>query len=178
MNVLDMFKVPLVHFNIENWDTKKEQLLSLKKYEGKPSHDKENLITDYYKNEELYYNYSNKVQTILSNEIKNFLIHFQLPPYKIRDSWFETTYNDMSHRVHNHGSIGFSAVCYIDFDPTVHKPTHFICPYHDFITGSEQIFVPKNIKEGSLILFPSSLLHFTVPSYKESPRTILSFNLR
>lgn len=173
-----MFKIPLIHFQINDWDKKKEKLLSLKKYEGKPSIKTENLITDYYENGKLNYNYSNKIFEILQEEIKKFLIDFRLPPYKIKDSWIETTYNDMSHQVHNHGGVGFSAVCYMDFDPSIHKPTHFICPYNDFITGSQQIFYPKNIKEGSLIFFPSALLHFTVPSFNSSKRTILSFNLK
>lgn len=56
--------------------------------------------------------------------------------------------------------------------------THFIAPYHDFTTGSQQLFVPEGIKEGSLILFPSALLHFTAPSYSDEERIILSFNLR
>lgn len=178
ISVFDMFKIPLIHFKINDWNTKKQKLLSLKKFEGIPSHNTENLITDYHENAKVKYNYSDKVYDILKQEINQFLIQFRLPPYKISDSWIETTYNDMCHQVHNHGGIGFSAVCFVDFNPEHHKPTHFICPYNDFVTGSQQIFVPKNINEGSLILFPASLLHFTVPSYNSSKRTILSFNLR
>lgn len=177
--IADMFKIPLVHIELNNWESKKERLLSLIKYESNPDINTENLITDFYKNSEIGYNYNQNVYNILENDIKSFLMSSKLPPsYKIIDSWFEKTYDNMSHQVHNHGAIGYSAVCFIKFNLLKHKPTHFISPFNDFTTGSQQVFIPNNITEGSLIFFPSSLLHFTVPSYSNEERIALSFNLR
>lgn len=176
--ISDMFKIPLVHIELNNWEYKKQSLLNLKKYDSVPDIKTENLITDFYQNFDNKYNYTKEVFFILENDIKSFLLKFNLPQYKITDAWFEKTYDNMSHQVHNHGSIGYSAVCFIKFNPSVHKPTHFISPFNDFTTGSQQIFVPEKIKEGSLILFPSVIHHYTVPSCSNEERIILSFNLK
>jgi hypothetical protein len=33
--------------------------------------------------------------------------------------------------VHNHKSWGFSLVLYVEYDPKVHTPTTFVCPWQD-----------------------------------------------
>ena len=71
-----------------------------------------------------------------------------------------------------------SSVCYVDYDPEVHKPTHFYAPYLNFINGSVIDHIPEGIEEGSIIFFPSAIGHCTVPHHSDKTRTILSFNLK
>ena len=72
---------------------------------------------------------------------------------------------------------GFSSVCFVEYDENVHTPTKFISPYSNFVNGSCLDHSPKNVIEGSLIFFPSAILHYTHPNNNNNTRTILSFNL-
>lgn len=176
--VIDMFPLPFAHTKVKRWEEKKEKILSLKKYGSIPQDTEENLITDYYDNPRHSYDYSNDVYEILKNDIESFCLTVKYGKCKIEDSWIQTTKDSMCHRIHNHGPLGYSAVCYLKFNPEVHQPTHFVGPFHNISTGNINQFVPKGVGEGSLIFFPSMINHFTVPSFSEEERTILSFNLK
>jgi ectoine hydroxylase-related dioxygenase (phytanoyl-CoA dioxygenase family) len=57
-----------------------------------------------------------------------------------------------------------------------HTPTHFLNP---FITSNpdEQYFVPDGVGEGSILFWPSPILHYTESNKSDVDRIILSFNL-
>tara|TARA_B100000902_G_scaffold67021_1_gene73326 strand:+ start:4071 stop:4640 length:570 start_codon:yes stop_codon:yes gene_type:complete len=169
---IGIFDFPIYHRTLLNWEEKKDQLLELRsKY---LRHIKvENIITDYRSTN----NYSEKVYEILRKDVNSFYNEFRLENYFIRNSWIEVAEKNMDHKIHNHGATGFSAVVYMDYNPKYHTPTHFLSPFGDFETGTSRVFVPPKIAEGSIIIFPSMLNHFTIPNDSDVPRTILSFNM-
>jgi hypothetical protein len=60
--------------------------------------------------------------------------------------------------VHNHKSWGFSLVLYVEYDPKVHTPTTFVCPWQDPRTDTTSLICPQDVQEGTSLLF--LLIHF------------------
>jgi len=185
-----MFEVPLYHIKIDNWKEKKKLLLTLfstiehnvskVEYYGGGS-----VYTDFGQttNPSEIKLYNNSILNILKNEIELFIYENNLKynknhtAYQFTNCWFEKGNLENYHPVHNHGAYGYSAVCFINYDPKVHKPTKFQSPFLDFDTGNIINYFPPNIEEGSMIIFPAAIAHSTVPSHVNVNRLILSFNL-
>ena len=73
--------------------------------------------------------------------------------------------------------MGFSAVCFVEYDQEVHTPTQFIAPFNDFMQGNTLQYSPSCVMEGTLLIFPSVIHHFTLPNTSDKRRIALSFNL-
>ena len=173
-----MFKIPLLHLSVRNWNEKKSVLMSMIDDTQMNINEGESIKTDYYsrQNTELAIRHNQKIEEILKEEINIFCNHFGFCYHKISMSWFQTASKGNYHGIHNHGSVGYSSVCFIDYDCENHTPTQFISPFHNFITGDFLEYSPK-VKEGSIIFFPSTILHYTEPNNSDVERTILSFNI-
>ena len=83
----------------------------------------------------------------------------------------------MSHAPHSHGCHGLSAVCFVQYDKNEHTPTRLLSPHYDPIEGYNMEYIENDITEGSLIVFPSNIIHDTIPSQSEHSRIILSMNI-
>ena len=92
--------------------------------------------------------------------------------------WFERSFESNYHGAHNHGSLGFSAVLFVEFDPLEHKPTRLIAPFNGFYSGGLIEHRPEGVNEGTLLIWPSILLHDIEPNRSKKRRTIISFNIR
>jgi hypothetical protein len=170
-----MFVIPIMVIEVANWEQKKKKLLEhyeefseIVKYNSG-----EHVKTNYY--EDLM-SLPPKISETLDHEIQSFLNTISFPSGVITGAWFELAQKGDWHSVHHHGPKGFSAVCYVDFCEETHTPTKFLSPFNNFITGAELKYVP-NVKEGSLIFFPSCIFHYTEPNISEKDRLILSFNM-
>ena len=183
INTTPMFYVPLVHIRCNQWDAKKKELTNLLDEDhcmkvGNQGY-ADNVNSDYgyqsQTNQEGMHNES--ISEILKDEISEFCSSLHLPQAKIAHSWFEKGTQSDFHAVHNHGALGYSVVCFVDYDSTVHEPTCFCSPFNNFLDGTCSEFQPQGIVEGDIIFFPSTILHHTKPSHSEIPRTVVSFNL-
>lgn len=172
MNFVNMFSVPLFHVKVDQWDSKKEELLSLIGNMEYRQDQGECVPTDYFESRTKN---NIHVRRILDRQIEMFLNHYKLDG-RLTSSWFERSGKHHYHQPHNHGMTGYSGVLYVEYDPGHHAPTHFISPFPNFIDG-EAIHQAPFVTEGDLILFPSSILHYTHPNKSEKNRTVLSFNL-
>ena len=179
-----MFHVPICHLKVGDWRRKKILLLDI--LDGTimtdvdHNGDRGTITTDYghqvrNRTEGIH---NEMIQSILSDEILEFINQSNLNRAEVVQSWFETSTGSEFHGMHNHGATGYSSVCYVDYDTEVHKPTHFYAPYLDFINGSIIDHVPEGIEEGSIIFFPSAIGHCTLPHNSDKTRTIMSFNLK
>ncbi len=176
MYVDNIFSIPLIRTEVNNWQSKKEKILNQCK-DLKIS-GKEFVETNF------HYNLENKnlsqdmmnVEEILKEELDEFQ-HNLGYKIKVNGSWIERSIDGMNHEIHNHGQIGYSAACFVTFDPAIHTPTHFIAPFNHVIDGSIIKHTPENITEGTIIFFPSMLLHYTTPNFSPKERIVLSFNL-
>jgi hypothetical protein len=157
------FSVPIFKYKVENWDIKKEQLLDL--FNRQNLKIVGNVITSPF----------NIKTNILLEEIQLFEKEIGIDFY-ISEVWFQKYNHNMNHAVHTHGPIGFSAVCFIDYDKKFHKPTTFISPFGNYTTGELERYEP-DVEEGDIIFFPSNLLHYAPTNLSKKIRTIISFNL-
>ena len=168
-----IFYVPFLHLEVRDWVHKKERLKNVLNLCDLNNKIETEINTDYHNKNN---NYQEVISDILREEIDIFNNHYNLK-LTIMDAWFERADKKNYHKVHNHGCIGYSSVCYIDYDEEEHTATQFIAPFNNFLNGDCLNYTP-NVKEGSLIFFPSSIVHYTLPNESEKERTILSFNLR
>lgn len=192
-----MFTVPLLHIKMSDWDTKKKKLLELFQTSQKWLIKRHTLNTTYinsyeYKKiseeeirtrEEWEINFSEIISDVFYEEAKIIYETFGNPEEnpngiaKIGYSWFQEQKKGMCHAPHTHGNGGLSAVCFIEYDENCHTPTEFLSPYLNPLKGHNELHVEENISSGSLVVFPSNIVHYTVPSESEKSRIILSLNI-
>jgi hypothetical protein len=182
-----MFQSPILHMSVPNWEEKKPKLLELSKLQNftypssAPEINHSVNTTFFYANE----NHGKKddlalrleIANILKDEIEAFEDTFELNFKEIDMAWFQTEEQNMFHGIHNHGYGTFSVVCYLDYNPEVHRPIYFLSPYNNLFTGEVDLYTPPYLDEGSIIFFPSSVNHFTEPNKSKVKRNILSFNI-
>jgi hypothetical protein len=166
-----MFEVPHYHFSISEWKDIKDVVLSklkVKEPQKIPPNPEYSLTTSYWDTFD-YTDYSEFLSTIepYLSSIPNVS--------QVTRVWFQTAKQYEYHTAHTHGTIGWSAVFYADFDPEFHIPTKFYSPFTN-ITGNVDVFCPR-ITEGDLIVFPASVLHEAPINTSTTPRTIISFNI-
>lgn len=179
--IIPLFSVPLFHYKVEDWENKKKILMEIYKdrvnnnaitcTNKKNSTDVE---TDYHANYDNGIDYSEEITDIFEAELVDFsnAINLQI---SVNSTWFEKTSKYKHHTCHNHGPMGYSAVCFIQFDPKHHTPTVFMNPITAAVNPCSSM--PPGIREGSLLFFPSYLLHYTNSNESDMDRIILSFNL-
>jgi len=181
--LIPMFSVPLLHLKVEEWDEKRKSLLGMytrRKQESDKfkiatgSNSSLDVETDYHHNHDTGETYDREITEILKSELETFSDTFECAA-EVCTSWFERATNSKFHQVHNHGSMGFSAVLFIEFSPEYHTPTVFLNP--NLADNEVCNIVPPGIREGSLIFFPSYVLHYTAPNESQKDRIILSFNI-
>jgi len=180
MEIKNMFTIPIYHIEIKNWVRKKEKINNIIKdlYLCQPIEDRSHCLTDYFLNGNGVEPYWNPLLDILGEEIvgaeKSF---FDGREILIEGFWVEKSEKNKLHPIHNHGALGYSAIIYVDYDPEVHSATRFVAPFNNFETGATNYYMP-NIKEGSMIIFPSCILHEAPLNISDKTRTIISFNFK
>ena len=172
----DVFAIKFAQIKVSNWEKKKDIIL---KNAG------ELIYEDHPKGEFLETNFAEaissadkmNVRDILAEELNEFMIGCG-GRVTLNGSWVERSTKGMFHSIHNHGALGYSAACYVCYDPLVHTPTQFVAPFNNPISGMVTQYEPDGIVEGDLILFPSYLPHYTKPNLSDKERVVLSFNLK
>jgi hypothetical protein len=157
------FSVPIFKYKVQDWSTKKKQLLDL--FNSFKPRVVGNVITS-----------PLDIKTdILLEEIKLFEKEIGIDFYSTA-VWFQKYENNMNHAVHTHGPKGFSSICFIEYNKNFHKPTTFVSPFGNYFTGDLERYEP-DVEEGDIIFFPSNLLHYAPTNLSKITRTIMSFNL-
>lgn len=181
--LIPLFSVPLFHLKLNDWESKKNALLEIYEErrsnpdvfkiccEKESSHDVE---TDYHYNYDNETGYNEQITEILREELEIFSDTFNCA-VEVCNTWFERARTGKMHQVHNHGVSGFSCVLFVEFDPKYHTPTVFLNPNLADVESTNSI--PPGIREGSLLFFPSYVLHYTAPNESDVDRIILSFNI-
>lgn len=173
-----MFTVPIVHYPIENWSENKKKILDALPPEDDSQLEPNGtgLYTDFFINGEVKElpSYFHTVVDIIKPYLKNFM---DGNPVEFVEMWYQKYYNMVEHKTHCHGFTGWSSIIYVEFDPKVHESTRFFSPFRQPWDCDVEVFQPK-VKEGDMILFPSSLLHEAPVNRTDTRRTIISYNIR
>ena len=194
--LVPMFQIPVAHVKVKNWEQKKKQLLSLYKNTQEnqiTGDDPFDVSTDYHYQEGGQYNES--INNILDEELA-VLEHLFLRTeqfcdeysnemgsedlnayFEISNSWFEKSKKFQAHYPHHHGPTGFSCVLYIFYDKEEHTPTTFMNPNLISSIGGQSDWTFENAQEGSLLCWPSQVMHYTHPNGSDKERMVLSFNM-
>lgn len=180
MAMQPMFTVPLFRFRVPDWPEHKGRILA-----GLPPSAPELLspagdtYTDFFVNAtaRVLPSYRDVVVKAVEPCLQEFAEGYPENP-KIDAMWFERSRRSNYHGAHNHGSLGFSAVLYVEFDPALHKPTRFLAPFMSFYAGGLIEYLPTDIEEGTLVVFPAILIHEAPPNSSDKLRTIVSFNIK
>lgn len=167
-----MFNIKSYQYKLDNWKLKKQKLNEIidkiNFYQDKNS----NLLTNYGNDN----NYEADVIQILKEDIIKFFIEANLYNPCVSSLWFQQYNNEQCHLTHNHGALGYSSVLYVNYDAKHHTATRFLSPYYS-VTGETITYVPI-VDEGTLLVFPSMINHYTLPNQSQKTRTILSINFK
>jgi uncharacterized protein (TIGR02466 family) len=193
----NIFSIPILTIQVKDWNKKRKTLMKhyLRQTESNDiylRHDE--VLTSYLdmkdiskKTDEWIENndkFVESMQELFEKEI-NLIYDKMLKPYdrlsnrklKIGEFWFQNQNNGTAHGIHTHGSMGLSVVCYVKYDNQYHSPTSFISPNFNSITNTNMTWYPEESTEGTMIVFPSNILHYTQPNNSDVSRVIISFNL-
>lgn len=171
-----IYQVIVTKVHINEWKDVKDSILSLVDFDNNEYH-KDKLIsfTDY-KNCENQ-SYVDDMIPILRPYLKRLN---EILPYKFSDitgMWCQKYKANDFHPPHEHGNQGYSCVLYAKFDPKHHDATVFLPPFPDEY-GSTYIKHIDNVVEGDLFIFPSNIIHMSMPHKSDVDRIIISFNLK
>ena len=175
-----MFSVPIIHYEIENWEFNKKRILDALPPECPEHADPQDhgLYTDFFltaaEGVTEMPSYSKTVIDIIKPYLGDFSGERRI---EFTDMWYQKYYKGVQHSYHNHGHSGWSSVIFVEFDPELHEATQFISPFNNIWNGNLEIFQPP-VKEGDMILFPSTIAHEAPPNRSDTRRTIVSYNLR
>jgi len=196
--ITPMFSVPLLHIKMSNWEDKRNKLLELFE-SGKEwlncvdtvnttyevhKHRKNKPQEQILERNNWDRNFFETIDNIFCEEKKIIYETFGNPEEfpeqtaKIEYAWFQEQTKGMFHGPHTHGCAPgrLGSVCFIEFDEKIHTATEFISPFPS-VLENDQTHREKNITSGSLIVFPSNTIHYTLPNQFEKNRIILSMNM-
>tara|TARA_R110000803_G_scaffold27755_1_gene64628 strand:+ start:234 stop:779 length:546 start_codon:yes stop_codon:yes gene_type:complete len=173
--MLTPFYIPVFVIKIAEWENKKERLLSLVDWNNSAAI-KDDHFTDYHLNGEKGCPYRDEFEEILSEEFQVLAERLQANLI-IRDVWAQKYAKEKFMHVHTHGTQGFSCVLYAEFEPSKHESTTFIAPFNNFVNNDNLYFKPE-VTEGTILIFPSMLMHYATPNTSTVPRTIFSVNIK
>jgi len=167
-----LFETKFYSYYINDWESKKEKIskkINAAALVRKPG---QLFASDRGNN-----SYQSEFVEIFKNELSLFSNEIKVDSLDIGDVWTVSYAKGDFHIPHNHSSVGYSGIIYLDYNETLHSPTYFINPTNDPITDQTEI---KKIEasEGLMIIVPSNILHYTLPNNSHTIKTIIGFDLK
>ena len=174
-----MFSVPIIHYKIGNWEVNKKIIMDALPPESPDNFEEEGgLYTDFFKNADKDSKKLPPYGETIVNIIKPYLADFtDQRRVEFTDMWYQYQNPGIDHGCHNHGHSGWSSVIYVEFDPVVHQGTQFYSPFNNPWNGNLELYIPP-VDEGSMVIFPSTIIHESLKNHSDKRRTIVSYNLR
>ena len=177
-----MFQVPFYKVNISRWNIHKKEVMSklYKNLDGRI--EKHECMTTFFSemqdldlNLALFKPFLDFIKSDLDELRKVESMSGGYPMPDVTDIWYQSYTKNQYHQLHNHGSIGWSAIFYATFDKKEHRATRFYGPFNDVV--GRTISHEPDVDEGTLIVFPSYLQHEARYSLSDKKRVIISFNM-
>ena len=168
-----LFEFPSYQYELSDWDFKKKGLLSRIKKQKFIRTELQTFETDRQTNNKTYVRY---LEDFLRPDLFEFCKEAQVT-CSMTDAWCVRYERGDHQTIHNHRGWGFSGIIYVEFDPEVHSPTTFVAPWQEPRTDTTSLSMPKDVKEGTMFIAPSSCLHYVSPNNTRKRRTVISFDL-
>ena len=167
-----MFKINCYTLPTLNFKTKKKKLINLLKAYPEKKHGIQtfstNRQTDRLGLSQGFTELLSEELEMLSGKIKRDLA--------ITDIWSVSYDKGDYHSPHNHGSLGFSGILYLNL-PKDSPATSYIQPWNDIYTDTT-IYYPKPVEEGTIVVVPQFLTHFSPPNKSKSKKRIISWDMK
>ena len=168
-----LFEFPSYQYQISDWDFKKKGLMNRINQSKFIRTELQTFETDRQTNNKSYVRY---LEEFLRPELVEFCNEAQVT-CSMTDAWV-VRYDKCDYQtVHNHRGWGFSGIIYVEFDTKVHTPSCFVAPWQNPRDDTTSLGYPQDVKEGTMVIFPSYTLHFVHPNQTRKRRTVLSFDL-
>jgi len=167
-----MFKNLVYQYGIGNWENKKEEILKL--IDDSKFQRNDVFETDRQLSNNLYLT---PFSEIFKEDIDNFRIELEVPTLRITNVWSVRYQQGDFHPPHTHSSTGYSGIIYLEYDESVHTGTYFVNSVTDPITDLTAYSVPT-VYEGTIVIAPSNVLHFTYPNMSNKIRSIIGFDIK
>ena len=94
---------------------------------------------------------------------------------KIKDIWSVSYTKGEYHSPHNHGSIGWAGILYLDL-PKDSPVTSYLQPWND-IQNDTSIYHPVKVVEGQIVIVPQFVTHFSPPNKSTKKKRIISWDM-
>lgn len=169
----NLFEYPSYQYQVDDWEFKKKGLLKRINSQDFVRTNLQTFETDRRTNKKNYIHY---LRELISPELNQFCQEAEVS-CSMTDAWCVRYKQGDQQTIHNHRSWGFSGILYVEYDSEVHTPTCFVVPWQDPRTDTTTLKFPSNVEEGTIVIVPSSTLHFVYPNQSKKQRTIISFDL-
>lgn len=168
----NLFTIPYwMESKCNHWEDKKTQITNILEAFPEDKKPGQNFSTNRQYNRE---GLASGFMNIFNEEIIKFQADIQ-KEIKVTDIWSVTYEKDDFHIPHNHGSIGFCGIVYLDFEKDSPN-TFYIQPWNNFYTDMTDINFLR-VSEGTMIIVPKFIKHYTVPNFENKKKRILSFDI-
>ena len=124
--------------------------------------------------------YSNRNKASITTELKEiFKDEFSLIRAKfnskivLQRAWSVSYGKGHYHVPHNHSSIGYSGILYLDMKPNSPNTT-YIQPWNS--QEDKSVLYTPPVKPGDMMIVPQFLMHYTAPNPIKFKKRILSFD--
>ena len=167
----NLFEVPMWSLPSINFKKKKEQLVKLLKNYPEKRTGIQNFTTN---RQSPRPNLKEAFTNIYEEEL-GMLVQSVKADVAIEDIWSVSYKKGDYHSPHNHGTIGYAGILYLDF-PEGSQPTNYIQPWQN-ITSDTTLFNTLPVKEGDIVIVPKFVNHFSPPHKGKKQKRIISWDM-
>ena len=168
----NLFEIPMWSLPCLNFKKKKEQLVKLLKLYPEKRIGIQNFATNRQTErpnlKEAFSNIIEEELTMLVNTLKTDVV--------IEDIWSVSYKKGDYHSPHNHGTIGYAGILYLEF-PEGSQPTSYIQPWQN-INNDTTMFNSLPVKEGDIVIVPKFVNHFSAPHKGKKQNRIISWDMK
>tara|TARA_B100001093_G_scaffold467022_1_gene485907 strand:- start:348 stop:872 length:525 start_codon:yes stop_codon:yes gene_type:complete len=167
-----LFTIPMWSLPTLNFNKKKKQLEKLCKSFPEKKHGLQTFYTNRQSPRpgfmEAFGNICGEELKMLSKKIQRDL--------QIEDIWSVSYKKGDYHTPHDHGSTGLAGILYLNM-PKKAPVTQYIQPWNDFVSD-RTTYYPIPVLEGTIIVTPKFVRHFTEPSKETKIKRIISWDMK
>lgn len=167
-----MFRIPYWTIPVLNFKEKKKQLTNLFKSYPEKKHGIQTFATNRQTDRS---GLADGFTKIIGEELEMLSKKIQRD-LAIEDIWSVSYDKGDYHSPHNHGSTGLSGILYLNL-PKDAPVTSYIQPWNDFSTDNT-IYYPIPVVEGSIVVVPQMVLHFSPPNKAKAKKRIISWDMK
>ena len=172
MILKNLFNIPMWSIPTLNFSKKKKQLEQLVKGFPEKKHGLQTFATNRQSDRtgfvEAFSNICGEELNMLSKKLQKDI--------QIEDIWSVSYKKGDYHTPHDHGSTGLAGILYLNM-PKKAPVTQYIQPWNDWYSD-RTIYYPLPVNEGTIVVTPKFVRHFTEPNTQTKVKRIISWDMK